>query len=413
MKSYAGIFIVLMPVSFAGIYFITNPAIQASSITDKSQEKIQIITSQSSEITTSKSSLSLNYTDKLNPYLNKEYQLPKNLKKIPISSATQLSTELGKANKTKGGVVFILDDGIYNLNNTLVVRADNIAFVSKSGDRNKVIIQGGNDLNTAQTGNLFRVSGKHFVLDGITLQNTRNHAIQIAGEDDADFPVIRNCILQDSFEQLLKVSYNRKSKPEISSDYGLVENCSFQYTAGIGPQFYIGGVDAIAANSWLIRNNKFKDIVSPNKSMAQYAIHFWQNSNNNMVEHNLIEDCDRGIGFGMTSGERPQNIAYSNRGGSIRNNTIIHTDNDDLFADTGISIEDSALTLIENNRIWLGHDYPRAIEYRYASTTGVIIRGNITNREITSRNGAMAEVYDNITTADQKTVLADSLFSKN
>ncbi|MBC8386422.1 MAG: right-handed parallel beta-helix repeat-containing protein, partial [Gammaproteobacteria bacterium] len=155
----------------------------------------------------------------------------------------------------------------------------------------------------------------------------------------------------------------------------------------------------------------FKNISSPKKNVAQYAIHLWNNANNNLVENNLIEDCDRGIGFGMRLNSSSQNIAYSNLGGVIRNNTIIHSDNDNPFSDTGIGLEDSALTLIENNKIWLGHNYPNAIEYRFSSTTGVIIHGNITNKKISSRNGGVADVFDNITDADLETILAEHLFT--
>ena len=223
--------------------------------------------------------------------------------------------------------------------------------------------------------------------------------------------MIRNCILQDGFQQLVKVSYDKSNKPELSSDFGLIENNIFRYTVGIGPNYYIGGIDIHAGNSWIIRNNKFNNIASPGRYIAEHAIHIWNNASNNLVENNVIEDCDRGIGFGLVQTTSIKNISYSNRGGVIRNNMIIHSDNNHPFSDTGIVLEDSAMTLIEDNKIWLGHDYPRAIEYRYPSTQGVVIRGNITNKRIASRDGGEAEVYDNITDADLETILAEHLFS--
>lgn len=403
-----GILLVLIPISFAGIFFMHKSGILPESMNEKMFSLFSYQTSSPSPATFI---LSKNHTDTLNPYLYKPYQLPTQLKEVLISSVAELTKELEKANRSEGGVVFILEDGVYTLDNTLYILADNIAFISRFGLPEKVIIQGGPDLNRAKTGNLFRVSGSHFVLNGITLQNARNHLVQIGGEQDADFPVIINCILQDSFEQMVKVSYDKTGNPETSSDFGLIENCIFNYTAGIGPQDYIGGIDAHAINGWIIRNNTFKNISSPKKNVAQYAIHLWNNANNNLVENNLIEDCDRGIGFGMRLNSSSQNIAYSNLGGVIRNNTIIHSDNDNPFSDTGIGLEDSALTLIENNKIWLGHNYPNAIEYRFSSTTGVIIHGNITNKKISSRNGGVADVFDNITDADLETILAEHLFT--
>ena len=252
---------------------------------------------------------------------------------------------------------------------------------------------------------LIKVFAKHFSIDGITLQNAKAHLIQIAGEHNADYSVIRNCIFQDSYQQLIKISYDKEERAEISADFGLIENSTFRYTEGIGPNYYIGGIDLHAGNSWIIRNNKFKDIPSPGSSIAEHAIHAWNNANNTLVEQNIIEDCDRSIGFGLYTQDRHSSIAFSHRGGTIRNNLILHKNNNDPFADTGIILEDSANTLIENNRIWLEHDYPRAIEYRFPSTQNVIIKNNITNKDIVSRNGGKAKLLNNKSNAKFEEIL--------
>jgi hypothetical protein len=51
-----------------------------------------------------------------------------------------------------------------------------------------VVISGCGMRKTKRVHNLIRVSAKHFTLDGITLQQAGNHLIQIAGEQNADFP---------------------------------------------------------------------------------------------------------------------------------------------------------------------------------------------------------------------------------
>ena len=255
---------------------------------------------------------------------------------------------------------------------------------------------------------LIKVFANHFSIDGITLQNANFHLIQIAGEHNADYPVVCNCILQDSYQQLFKGTLGSKA-PDIASDFGLIENCTFKYSAGIGPQYYIGGIDVHGINNWVIRNNNFKDIASPRLRIAEHTIHVWHNSSNNLVENNLIEDCDRGIGFGMGQAMNSLNTSYSNRGGIIRNNTIIHSDNNDHYADVGTVIESSPDTLIENNRIWLGHKYPNAIEYRFPSTQNVFLKNNITNKDIVSRNGAKAQRSNNKTNATLEEVLEDHL----
>lgn len=305
---------------------------------------------------------------------------------IHVSHGQQLFAALRHANKF-GHTQIVLADGMYNVRKTLLIKNDHVTLSSLSANREKVVISGRGMRKTKGVDNLIRVSGKHFTLEGITLQQAGNHLIQIAGEQDADFPTLRNCVLRDGFEQLLKVSYNRNTK--ISSDNGLIDNCEFVYTAGIGPQYYIGGIDVHGGHNWIVRRSLFRGIASPGSRVAEHAIHFWNNTKNTLVEDNIIINCDRGIGFGMTN--RP------NIGGVIQNNLILHSANKHPNADVGIILEESPYTKISNNKIYLAHSYKNAIEYRFPSTVNVEIRGNLTNKAIRKRDGASAVLSNNTT----------------
>tara|TARA_R110002167_G_scaffold196935_3_gene399968 strand:- start:11883 stop:13034 length:1152 start_codon:yes stop_codon:yes gene_type:complete len=303
---------------------------------------------------------------------------------IIVTDSASLLSAIAKANR-HGDTRIELADGHYSVSHTLIIRADNITLVSRSGKAESVIISGNGMRPSKKVDNLIRVSGKHFTLDGITLEQAGNHLVQIAGEEDADYPTLRNCILRDSYEQLFKVSYNRQT--QVASDHGLIENCQFLYSAGIGPQFYIGGIDVHGGKHWVVQNNVFRDIASPSKHIAEHAIHFWNKTEFTLIEHNIIINCDRGVGFGMEG--RPS------LGGTISNNLIYHEDNAHPYADAGITIEESPNTTVENNTIVLLHNYPNAIEYRFKSTVNVVINNNFLNKAIRQRNGAQAKLFNN------------------
>lgn len=309
---------------------------------------------------------------------------------INVSNVSQLHNAVNTANSNGGNTTILLADGTYSLNDTLYVNASNVTIAGQSGDRTKVVIQGDAMSSSASIGNLIRVAGQHFTLHDVTLQKSGWHLIQIVGEENADSPIIRDCILRDAYEQMIKVSAIADN-PVTTGDNGLVENCLFEYTAGIAPQYYVGGIDAHGAKNWTIRGNTFRSIVSPNTSVAEFAVHFWNTSANNVVEQNVIINCDRGIGFGLDG--------RGNTGGIIRNNMIYHAANVGQFADTGIALTESPNTQVYNNTIYLEHNFPWAIEYRYSQTTGVQITNNLTNKTIQSRDGASASLSNNITSA--------------
>ncbi len=309
---------------------------------------------------------------------------------VHVHTAAGLERAVVAANRAGGHVTIVLADGTYTLKETLVVLAPDVALEGRPGARRRVIVQGDGMSPTARVGNLIRVSGSHFTLSDMTLRRSRWHLIQIAGEDGAQAPVVRDCILENAYEQLLKVS-SSPARPWATSNGGLVEHCLFEYTAGMGPQYYIGGIDAHGAKRWIVRDNVFRNIASPSRAVAEFAVHFWDGSEDDLVERNLIVNCDRGIGFGLDG--KP------NHGGVIRNNMIYHAPGVGRFADTGIALTDSRDSQVYNNTILLLSAYPRAIEYRFPTTRGVLIANNLTNRAIASRNGGTGVVTHNITDA--------------
>jgi hypothetical protein len=322
--------------------------------------------------------------------------IPDNYLKIEVNAPSEFGKALQQAHANGGSTAILLADGVYTLKSQVHIKKPGIMLLSKYGNPYNVVIKGRGMRAGGRGQSLFRVESNNFVVDGVTLSDVKNHLLQIAGEDNASYPIIRNSILQDANEQFIKVSYDQGGRPENISRGGIVENCIFQFTRGLAINYYTGGIDAIGAKDWLVKDNIFRDFASPGKHISQHAIHFWVNASGNKIIGNLIIDSDRGIGFGMRQNKRQnETLQFSSQGGEITDNVIFHSDNGDPFADTGIVIEDSPDTIIARNTIFLDHDYPRAIEYRFENSKNVLIKNNQVNKKISARDGGSASLVDN------------------
>lgn len=322
-------------------------------------------------------------------YIQPPLETPAEFTELWVADEQEFLKAMKKANE-EGQVAIILESGSYHISSTIYVTAENIMVKSATGNPYDVVLFGNGMNKTGPVEGIFRINASFFTLDGVTLSDVPNHLVQVAGELNASYPYFRNVIFQNSYEQLLKVSYNYKSQSsqDKKSIGGVVEGCIFQYTQGIGPNFYIGGVDALGAEDWVIKNSVFRDIASPRGRIAQYAVHFWDNSDRNQVINNIFIDNDRAIGFGMQLPER--GIRYAHREGLAKGNIIYHTDNGDPFADVGIMAEGNQGLIISDNVIFQLHEYDNAIEYRWSSTRDALVTNNKTNKPIKSRDGAAA-----------------------
>lgn len=305
---------------------------------------------------------------------------------ITVNDTDELQFAVEQANKNDNTTI-LLKDGTYSFNEKgLWISGSNIIIRSESGNRDQVILKGAG--MNGKTTHIFSIAGDNISIGDLSLGEVANHAIQVHGELDADGTILHNLHITNAYEQLVKVSYD-PGNMGTRSDGGLLECSTLEYTAGIGPQYYIGGIDAHNAANWTVRDNMFSSISSPEDQLAEDAVHFWSDSQNTLVENNFFLNCDRAIGFGMGE-DRGAN------GGTISFNKIYHNS---TRGDAGIILESANDVVILSNIILMENDYPNAIEYRYKGTTGVEIIGNITNKIIKQRDGAQATIQDNITDA--------------
>ncbi len=149
---------------------------------------------------------------------------------VIVRNVSQLRKAVATANRLGGHTTILLRDGTYTLTRMLNIKknASNVTIGSQSGNRENVIIQGDAMSSSANVTHIFLVQGSNFEIRDVTLQKCRFHIIHIMGNKNADYPTVRNCVLRDSYEQLLKVSGNNNST-SFTCDNGLVEECLFEY----------------------------------------------------------------------------------------------------------------------------------------------------------------------------------------
>lgn len=287
--------------------------------------------------------------------------------------ATETSTKAGN-------VTVVIADGDYVLTRGLYLTGSHITYQSESGNRDGVVLRGNFKIS-----HIFQVTNDYVTFENLSIGEVNNHGIQIHSENDADFARISNVRFFNIKEQMIKGS---GAKTEVYSNDCIVEDCLFEFTGGVAYQYYTGGIDVHKGDSWIVRNNTFKNIISPTGNLTEGAIHFWSSSKDTLVENNVIINCDRGIMFGL------DNVFHY--GGVIRNNTI-HT-----VKDVGIYLANAVDAKVYNNTVFIDSTYANAIEYRFSGTQNAQIINNLTNKAITKRDNATATISNNITNASEQ-----------
>ena len=295
------------------------------------------------------------------------------------------------------GTTVVLAPGTYDLKNTVGFKnVSQVTFRGATDNPDDVIIVG-KGMNNPDIGDFAtgivpygfyvqNVSG--FTIANLTLRDFYVHGIILNGSIDA--PHIYNVRFLDIGQQMIKS--NPDTSPAGGATNGLVEFCSFEYTT-TAPGTYTNGIDVHHGTDWIIRDNVFQNIRSPQgQELAGPAILMWNASQNTITERNLFLNCQRGIAYGLG-----QKSPFEQLGGRISDNIFYRSA--DQSGDVGITLNNSPDTHISNNIVLLNGTYPNAIEYRFALTQGVQISGNYTDAGIVSRTGGVAVLSENVTSA--------------
>jgi PKD repeat protein len=341
---------------------------------------------------------------------------------INVSTVSQLQSAVSNL---QSGQTILIAPGTYNLTGTLYVPQGltNIAIRGASGKAADVVLKGDAVLTSsapysgsAVWGSGSGISGtmpfgiwlgnvQGVTIGDLTIENFVDDAIILnAGVQS---PLIHDVVMLDTGEQLLK------SNPDGSGggvNNGVVEYCTIGYSTA-APNNYTNGVDVHTGQNWTIRNNLFENILTTNPlttvtsgAQAGPAVLIWNGSKNCTTVGNTFINCQREIAYGLSA---PSTITDDNSGSLIANNMIYRSGAQ--HGDVAIGVWNSPGTVVADNTVILNGDYVNAVEYRFATTTGVQILYNLTDAAITQRNGATATVTGNITNAQASWFVNESV----
>jgi hypothetical protein len=321
---------------------------------------------------------------------------------VTVTTVAQLQNAVSNAN-SGGDNTILVADGTYNLDGVyLRITRDGVTVRSQSGNRSAVILDG-----NYVTTEIFQIVASHVTIADLTLKRAQDHPIHVMGGSgqDVNYATLTNLHIIDPGEQAIKIN---PSSSDYNANYGSVTDSLIELTSqgrtyvendtSNSHPCYTGGIDGHTATSWHIADNVIQGFWC-STGLSEHGVHFWSDSVDTLVERNQIIDCDRGIGFGL--GDR------GHLRGIIRNNMIYHPAGHG-YSDVGIGLESAENASVYNNTIYLEHDYPNAIEYRFDDSRDCFIANNLCNRAITSREGGTTSSEPNNITGSQSSWFVDT-----
>lgn len=328
------------------------------------------------------------------------------------------------------GSTIVLNDGIYNIGTGLSFARDGVTLMGRSSNPDLVIIDGKNGYNGAGTDSripeLVRITGSNVTIANLTLRHAANHIVHIYPPSTTlgnAGVMLTHLKIQNPGEQAVKINANGPSST-VFSDNGTIQCSTIQLENVARPWVnsmaadgcYTGGIDAHQARGWNFKYNRIIGFWCPSGT-SEHGIHVWTGSRDTVVENNVIEDCARGIGFGLSPSGSANSRAYSDSpcggatdvghfGGRIVNNVVAAKDAG-LFAsavkfDTGIGVENACDTLVAHNTVYSSPNPTfAAIDVRFnpAPTFPVRVVNNYLSYRITNRDSAMPTKSNNYETA--------------
>ena len=308
---------------------------------------------------------------------------------VPSGNVSQLYNAV---NSCASGDVISVADGVYNLWSTgLRMDVPNVTLRGASRDGVR-LVGGGMNVNGGCQEDIL-VEADNVTLESLTVEECYYNLIHIRGESDVDGTVIRNVKTLNAGERHIKCSRLNRS---ITSDNVLIENVYMLQTKPVAAPHpnvnYVGGIDAMVANNWTIRDCRAEGIIGGGGG-GNAGIFLWNGVTNCTIERNVIIGCGKGIAVGNPS--NPDGTWHAS-GGIVRNNFIVRAGG---FDNIGIELCDTQNLKVYNNTVYSADaGYFRAAHIYGPYTANLDSRYNIIRGQVLL-NGATWSAVGNLTGA--------------
>ncbi len=298
----------------------------------------------------------------------------------------------------------VVRPGEYRLTRPLYVGKDtpvqNVTIRGATDDFDDVVIRGAGMENPAVPFGISVYNAQDVLIANLSVGEVYYHALDLQGIQGADRVRAYHNRFFDAGEQILKSSAGGGGADDCVLEYNVIE-----FTAGPsvtdhgGGTGYTGGLHAHETDRWLIRDNLWRNVHTPDWVQHTFAptVLMWNGSADTVVEGNTFVDCDRAVAFGLI--DQPNGTDH--RGGAIRNNVVYQRPG--LFSperragsDGQLLAYDSPGTVIAHNTVLTNGNSRFSLETRWAA---VEFRNNLTDAPYRGRDGGTFVESGNVAAA--------------
>ncbi len=304
----------------------------------------------------------------------------------------------------RSGQTVVVRPGEYRLTRPLYVGKDapvqNVTIRGATDDFDDVVIRGAGMEDASVPFGISVYNAQDVLIANLSVGEVYFHALDLQGGQGAERVRAYHNRFFDAGEQILKSNAGGGGVDDCVLEYNVIEFTSgpsvIDHGGGTG---YTGGLHAHETDRWVIRDNLWRNVHTPDWVQHTYAptVLMWNYSADTIVEGNTFVDCDRAVAFGLI--DQPNGTDH--HGGVIRNNFVYQRPG--LFSPSRVAGSDGQLlaydspgTVIAHNTVLTNGNSRFSLETRWAA---VEFRNNLTDAPYRGRDGGTFVESGNVASA--------------